>query len=109
MARVQHFGPFVALDLGAQGTQDWVLGPFPRLFESTAQVSAHAWPLRADDPGQPPTSVAQIAVTSLRSQVTPAGERFLAFTVQNTGPIHAAGYTVYATLTSAGTASAGAR
>jgi hypothetical protein len=108
LARVEHFGPFIGLNLSARATHEWVLGPFPGLFESGADVSAHPWPQPsgATDPAHPP-HFAEIAVTSLRSQITPAGDRFLVITVQNIGVLPLDGYNVRVTLTSAGARAGG--
>ncbi|HEU0303514.1 MAG TPA: hypothetical protein VFR32_02930 [Gaiellaceae bacterium] len=104
MARVQHYGPFIGVNLAPRATHGWTLGPLPKLFESTADVNAHPRPHgpKAGDlpPAQRPTQNAEIAVTSVHSQITPAGERFLVFTVQNLGETHIDGYNVRATLTS---------
>jgi hypothetical protein len=91
VARVQHFGPFIGLDLAPRAAQEWVLGPFPGLFESSASVSAHPWP-------QP--SGAEIAVTAVRSEITPAGQRSLWITVQNIYSQPLDGYNIWVTLTS---------
>ena len=102
MASVQHLGPFIGLNLAPRATHAWSLGPLPKLFDTTAEVSAHPWPLAAGSTG------AEIAVTSVRSQVANSGERFLVFTVENTGPAHLDGYNVRATLTSLGGRAGGA-
>jgi hypothetical protein len=111
VATVQHFGPYIGVNLSARATQEWVLGPFPKLFEATAEVSAHPWPRAlgsADDPANPPASApAEVTVTSLRSQLAPSGERFLVFTVATGTQVHIDGYSVRATLTSAGTRRSG--
>jgi hypothetical protein len=105
VARVQHFGPFIDLNLGPQATHSWALGPFPGLFESTADVSAHPWPQPSGaDPKHQP-HLAEIAVTSVRSQITPAGERFLVVAVQNMGVLALDGYNVRVTLASGGAGS----
>ena len=102
VARVEHFGPFIGLNLGPRATHEWLLGPFPGLFESSADVSAHPWPhLDATGPALPP-HLAEIAVTSVRSQITPAGERSLVITVQNVDVLPVDGYNVRVTLTSEG-------
>lgn len=103
MARVQQFGPFVGLNLGPQGTHSWALGPFPGLFDSSAQVSAHPWPQPSgSDPKNQP-HLAELAVSSVRSQINPAGERFLIVAVQNMGVLPINGYNIRVTLTSEGT------
>ena len=100
VARVQHFGPFIGPNLGPQGTHSWALGPFPSLFDSSAHVSAHPWPQPSGtDPKNQP-HLAELAVTSVRSQITPAGERFLVVAVQNMGVLPLNGYNIRVTLTS---------
>jgi len=96
VASVQHLGPFIGLNLAPRATHAWSLGPLPKLFESTAEVSAHPWPQPAG------STVAEIALTSLHSQVANSGERFLVFTVENVAQAHLDGYNVRATLTSVG-------
>jgi hypothetical protein len=104
VARVQHFGPFIGLNLGARASHAWALGPFPKLFESTADVSAHPWPEPGPpyEPGHPLAGPAEIAVTSMHSQITPTAERFLVVTVQNVGALQIEGYNIRVTLTSGG-------
>jgi hypothetical protein len=104
VARVEHFGPFIGLNLGPRATHAWALGPFPKLFESTADVSAHPWPEPGPpyEPGHPLPGSVELAVTSVHSQLTSKGERFLVLTVQNMGALQLEGYNIRVTLTSAG-------
>jgi hypothetical protein len=102
VASLEHFGPFIGLNLGPRATQTWALGPFPKLFESTAAVTAHPWPQPSgSDPKHQP-HLAEVAVTSLHSQITPAGERFLVLIVENVGVLPLDGYNIRVTLTSGG-------
>jgi hypothetical protein len=102
VASVEHLGPFIGLNLGPRATHAWALGPFPKLFEATAAVTAHPWPqLPSSDPKHQP-QLAEVAVTSLHSQITPTNERFLIVTVQNMGVLPLDGYNIRVTLTSAG-------
>jgi hypothetical protein len=99
VASVEHFGPFIGLNLGPQATHTWSLEPFAKLFDAAASVSAHPWPQPSgSDPRHQP-HLAEVAVTSVRSQITAAGERFLVVAVQNMGVLPLDGYDIRVTLT----------